>query len=88
MQWALAQRERGQSAPIVLLADLPKGDLDSMVENLKADTRMDIMARTGVPYVCPRHSGPDHTQTTFPLSSLQQRTLQCSRQCCNNSYLS
>eukprot|EP00892_Ulva_mutabilis_P008063 jgi/Ulvmu1/5629/UM023_0168.1 len=49
-QWAMAQRERGQSNPIVLLADQPKADLDSIVNNVRAETKMDIMARTGVPY--------------------------------------
>lgn len=51
MQWALAQKERGQLAPIVLLADKPKEDLDRMVDAIKAETRMDVMAREGIPYV-------------------------------------
>lgn len=53
MQWALAQKERGQHEPIVLLADEPKDDLDEIVDNIKAETGMNVMARSGIPYVRP-----------------------------------
>lgn len=52
LQWALAQKERGQQAPIVLLADKPKDVLNSIVDTIRSETRMDVMAREGIPYVC------------------------------------
>lgn len=51
LQWAKAQLERGQRAPIVLLADKPKDALNDIVDSIRSETRMDIMAREGVPYV-------------------------------------
>lgn len=52
LQWAKAQQERGQRAPIVLLANKPKTVLNDIVDRIRSETRMDIMAREGVPYVC------------------------------------
>lgn len=51
LQWAKAQLERGHRAPIVLLADKPKSVLNEIVDTIRSETKMDIMAREGVPYV-------------------------------------
>ena len=50
VQWAKAQGERGTHGTIVLLADQPKEDLDEVVDTLKAETGLDIVARSGLPY--------------------------------------
>eukprot|EP00892_Ulva_mutabilis_P008060 jgi/Ulvmu1/5626/UM023_0165.1 len=49
-QWAWAQKERGQKSPMVLLADKPKEVLNGIVDTIRSETRMDVMAREGVPY--------------------------------------
>lgn len=58
-QWAKAQLERGQRAPIVLLADKPKDVLNGIVDRIRSETKLDIMAREGVPYVRLNITGKD-----------------------------
>ena len=50
LQWAKAQDERGQRAPIVVLSNVPKAELDELVDEARAETGLDIMGRSGVPY--------------------------------------
>lgn len=50
VQWAKAQDERGHKAPIVVLSSVPKEQLDALVDEARAETGLDIMGRSGVPY--------------------------------------
>ena len=50
MQWAKAQEERNAKAPIVLMANVPKAELDEIVDEIRAETGLEIMAREGLPY--------------------------------------
>jgi hypothetical protein len=50
VQWAKAQIDRGKKAPIVVLADLPKNQLDELVDAARAETGLDMMGRSGLPY--------------------------------------
>ena len=49
-QWAKASEERDMSSVIVLLADKPKEELDDLVDELRRETGLEIMAREGRPY--------------------------------------
>ena len=49
-QWAKASEERDMSSVIVLLADKPKEELDDLVDELRKETGLEIMAREGRPY--------------------------------------
>lgn len=50
-QWAIALKEAGQhKSSIVVLADVPKCDLDQMVNEIRRQTGMDVMGREGRPY--------------------------------------
>jgi hypothetical protein len=50
VQWAKAQIDRGKKAPIVVMADLPKEELDELVDTARAETGLDVMGRSGLPY--------------------------------------
>lgn len=50
-QWAVALHEAGADrAPIVLMADRPKAELDEVVDELRRESGVDVMAREGRPY--------------------------------------
>jgi hypothetical protein len=50
VQWAKASAERNRSSVIVLMADEPKEELDDFVDELRNETGLEIMARSGLPY--------------------------------------
>lgn len=52
MQWARGQSDRGKRAPIVILSNRDKADLDKMVGRIRTQTGLDVQAREGRPE-CP-----------------------------------